>query len=231
MLPEGVVAPLVVLQETGRLVGLFRKDLVGLGLGAGGGVDLLQLRDGEGCLHGIFAGEIIVEIGQVGLALPQLGDDQAHLQAPVAQVDVADDRVAEVAVDALDALADDGRAQMADVQGLCHIGAAVVQHHGPLFRVARHAGTLTAAHFLHMGGQIVLPEAQIEEAGVHRLGRGEDRAVLQPGSHLAGNDDGGLVGGFGGWHGAVALEFAQVGPVGDGDLAAGSVITGLSKGL
>ena len=82
-----------------------------------------------------------------------------------------------------------------------------------------------------MGSQIVLPEAQIKEAGVDRLGRSKDRAVLQQGSHLAGNDDGGFVGGLGGGHGAVALEFAQVGPVGHRDLAAGRVITGPGKGL
>ncbi len=49
---------------------------------------------------------------------------------PVAKVDVTDGVVAEVLVQPLQALADDGGAQVADVQGLCHIGPAVVHHDG-----------------------------------------------------------------------------------------------------
>lgn len=121
MAPQGIVAGAALLHGKRDLVSAGGEGLVLLRAGAGRGVDLLQLGDRERRFLGIRAGEALVKIGQVRLAALQLGDDQADLQAPVAQMNVADDIVAEVAVDALDALADDGGAQMADVQGLGHV--------------------------------------------------------------------------------------------------------------
>ena len=152
------------------------------------------------------------------------------MQAPVAEVDVADDGVAEVTVDALDALADDGRAEVADVQRLCDVRPAVVEHDGARRVRSGDAGTVGQAHILQMGGEGGVRDAQVDEAGRDGLRRGEEFAAAELRDDVVGDQDGCLVGGFGGGHGAVALEFAQVGTVGDGDLAAGGVIAGGGEG-
>ena len=53
-------------------------------------------------------------------------NDQPHLQPPITQMNVADHFIAVIAVDTLQALADDGSAQVADMKRLRHVGAAVV---------------------------------------------------------------------------------------------------------
>ena len=230
VLPQGGVAGFAMLKLIGGVVGLFRKGLVDLGLGAGRGIDLLQLGDREGRLLRETAGLVRVEVGQVGAAFLQLRDDEAHLQAPVAHVDVADDVVAEVAVDSLDALADDGRAQMADVKGLGHIGAAVVDDNGAGLSLRLQAEAVASGHPIQVGGDIIRGQLQIQEAGLDGVHGGKGRAAAQLFGHGLGNLDRGPVGGLGGGHGAVALIFSEVGPVGDGHFAVGRVKTGRFKG-
>ena len=152
MLPECALAAFAVLESEGLLMRAGGEGFVLLAAGAGGGVNAFKLGDRERRFLGIRAGEALVKIGQVRLAALQLGDDQADLQAPVAQMDVADDIVAEVAVDALDALADDGGTQVADVQGLCHVRPAVVEHDAAGLALTGHAEALALAHLLQMGG-------------------------------------------------------------------------------
>ncbi len=60
------------------------------------------------------------------------GDEEPHLEAPVAEVRVAPHLVAAKPEDALDALADDRRAQVTDVHGLRHVRPAVVDDHAAL---------------------------------------------------------------------------------------------------
>ena len=75
-----------------------------------------------------------------------LRDNEAHLQAPVAEVDVADDVVAEEPVDALDGLSDDGASQVSDVQGLGDVRPAVVNDDGLGGLVRLHAKVLGQIH-------------------------------------------------------------------------------------
>ena len=131
-------------------MGPLLKGLVLLGLGAGRGINFLQLADGEGRLLWVLPGVALVKIDQLRLAVPKFLDDQAHLQAPVAQMHVADHVVAQEIAQALDALADHGRAQMAHVQRLGHIGPTVVHDDGlRLFRLLQ-AQLLTSGHPLHV---------------------------------------------------------------------------------
>ena len=211
--PQGIVAGTALLHGKRDLVSAGGEGLVLLRAGAGRGVDLLQLGDRERRFLGIRAGEALVKIGQVRLAALQLGDDQADLQAPVAQMNVADDVVTEVAVDALDALADDGGAQVADVQGLCHVRPAIVEHDAAGLALTGHAEALALAHLLQMGGQICRLHTQVDEAGLYGLGRGKDAAVLQAVDNVLRNDERGFVVLLCGGHGTVALKFAQIGAV------------------
>ena len=230
VLPDGTVAPAALLQLKGGGVGLVGKGGILLLLGGSGGVDLLQLGNGEGRLGGVFAGVVRVKVAQVGLALLQLGDNQTHLQAPVPQVNVTDGIVAKEPVQPLDALADDGRAQVADVQGLCHVGPAVVHHHGFALAGFDNAEIRGGAH----GFQVVLQEGirqlQVDEAGHDSLHHGVVGGI-QLGGHGLGNLDGGALILLGGRQRTVALVFAQVGTVGHRDPAEGGIIAGIGKGL
>ncbi len=69
--------------------------------------------------------------GDVGMFVADGDDQQAHLQAPVAEVGVADHGVAPEAVDALDRFADDRGAQMPHVHFLGDIGSAIVDEDAP----------------------------------------------------------------------------------------------------
>ena len=68
VLPQGPVAPAALLQLQGSLVGLVGEFRVCL-FGRGGGVDLLQIRNGEGGFLGVLALKIGVKVGQIRLPL------------------------------------------------------------------------------------------------------------------------------------------------------------------
>ena len=141
-------------------------------------------------------------------------------------MDVADDAVAEVAVDALDGLADDGAAQMADVERLGHVRAAVVEDDGARVCVRLHAEAVARLHLAQELRQILARELQVQKAGVHGLDRFKHLAVRQLFADRRCDLDGRFVIGFGSGHRAVALKFAQVGPVGERRLAEAPVKTG-----
>ena len=229
VLPDGAVTPAALLQFKGRGVGALGKGFVFLLPGGGGGVKLLQVRQGEGRLGRVFSRKVRVEIGKVRLTVPQFRDDQTHLQAPVAQMHVADGVVAEEGVQPLHGFADDGGAQMTDVQGLRHVGAAVV-HHNRLARAGfRNAKIGGGAHGFQIGFQERPGELQVNEArhdGLHQRIVGG----VQLFRHCLRNLDGGAVVLLRGGQSAVALVFAQVGAVGDRHPAIGSVVAGVGKG-
>ena len=210
-------------------MGALGEGFVFLLPGGGGGVKLLQVRQGEGRLGRVFSRKVRVEIGKVRLTVTQFRDDQTHLQAPVAQMHVADGVVAEEGIQPLHGFADDGGAQMTDVQGLRHVGAAVV-HHNRLARACfRNTKVGGGAHGFQIGFQERPGELQVNEArhdGLHQRIVGG----VQLFCHCLCNLDGGAVVLFGGGQSAVALVFAQVGAVGDRHPAVGGVIAGVGKG-
>ena len=124
--PDSTKRPIAVLQPESGLLGSCLKAFVLLGLGAGGGIDVLQLSDGKRRLCGIRSPVILIKIGQIRLSVPQLLDNEPHLQAPVPQMHVPNHVIAQKTPHALNALPDDGGAQMAHMEGFCHIGSAVV---------------------------------------------------------------------------------------------------------
>ena len=119
---------------------------------------------------------------------------------------------------------------MADVQGLGHVGAAVIDDHGLGSRLCGQAEFLRRAHGFQIGGQKRRRHLQIKKAGGGGLHGGKQGAFLQLFRHVAGNGHGRLVITLGGGQAAVALIFAQIGAVGHRHLAVGGVISGLFKG-
>ena len=210
-------------------MGALGKGFVFLLPGGGGGVKLLQIRQGEGWLGGVLSRKVRVEIRKVRLTVLQLRDDQTHLQTPVAQMNVADGIVAEEGVQPLHGFTDDGGAQVADVQGLCHVGTAVVYHNGFARAGFRNAKIGGGAHGFQIGFQERPGELQVDEArhdGFHQRIVGG----VQLFRHRFRNLDGGAVVLLGGGQSAVALVFAQVGAVGDRHPAVGGVIARVGKG-
>ena len=204
-------------------MGTGRERGVHFAAGAGRRIDLLQVADGKGRLVRVFAGILRVKIRQVGLPLAHALDNQAHLQAPVAQMNVTDDLVAHIALHPADGLADDRRAQMPHMQRLGHVGPAIVHHNRARRLLLGHAQVFVRAHLLEPGAEILRRQAQVDKAGRHRLGLAEG-CMVQLRRHLAGNGNGRLVIRLGRCQRAVALIFAQIRPVGHRRLAIGRVI-------
>ena len=99
---ERALAALAVLQAEGLLVCAGGEGFVLLAPCAGGRVDALELRDRERRFGGILAGKVRVKVGKTRLFILQLRHDEAHLQAPVAQMDIADHMIAEKPVNTLE---------------------------------------------------------------------------------------------------------------------------------
>ncbi len=211
LLPEGPQSALAVLQSVGVVHGLGVVGGVLLGPGAGEGIDLLQLAHGEGGLSRIFSRIGLVEIRKVRLPSLELRDHQAHLQAPVAQVDVADDPVAVPADDPLDGLADDGAAEVSDVERFGHIGAAVVQDDGLRLLRQGHAEPLVLLHALQIIADEVPAEPEVEESRSDHRHLGETGLALQLLSDRLGDVQGRRMVPLGTGHGTVALIFTEVG--------------------
>ena len=210
VMPDCHIAPIALLELEGCLMGPGRERRILLALCGSGRINLLQFRDGKGRLGGILALEIRVKIGKLGLTLPNALNDQAHLEAPVAQVHVANDLVAHIPLNALDRLADDGGTDMAHVQGLCHIGSAVVDDHGFGLFLALEAEFLCHSHFLKIIRHIFRCQPQIDKSGLHRLHRQEGRVALELRHGLLRNLNGGFMILLGSLHAAVALIFTQI---------------------
>ena len=227
VIPDSPVAPAALLQLVGSHMGLLCKHGIRL-LGRSGGVDLLQLGEGEGGLGGILAGIVGIEVGEFRLALLELSDDQTHLQTPVAQVNIADGLVAQVLVQPLQSLTNDGGTQVADVQGLCYVGSAVVDDGKLALTGLGNAKIGAGAHGFQVLLEECVGELQVNEAGHHGVNHSKISGI-QLLCHSLGNLDGSALVLLGGSQRAVALIFAQVGPVGNGHTAKGCIVAGICE--
>ena len=116
------------------------------------------------------------------------------------------------------------------MQRLCHIGAAVVHHDlaGHSLRCQSKAGR--SLHLAQVIPQVGAGQLQIDKprhAGVHRRKHLAARKRL---GHRLGDLDGCGFILFGGRQAAVALKFAKIRPVRDGDLSIGRIKPSGGKG-
>ena len=229
MCQQGAIPPSAVLQLIGCLHGSFLVVRVLLGVSAGCRVDLFQLGDGKRRLFRVFPFICLIEINQLRLSLVQLGDDQAHLQPPVAQMHIADHRMAHITPYPLDTLADDGRTQMSHMQRLCHIGTAIVDHDGLGMCRRLQTKLLAGAHFIQIIADKSLLHFQVQESRCHCIHLRKHVLCLQDGSHVPGDHDGRFVVLLGSRQCAVALIFTQIGAVGHRHLSIFFFVSGLHK--
>ena len=172
--PDAEVLLVAALEFDQFLPGGFERGGIGFALGADLLVEALHLADGVG-----------LQRGGVQVALP--GDQQhAELRAPIAQVIVGDDLVAQQPQRARQAIAQDGRADVADVHGLGHVGRAEIHDHGPRLRGGLKEEVFAARGGLQGLGQRRGFEPEIKEAGAGNLHLLTDIADLKPGDHVGG---------------------------------------------
>ena len=131
---------------------------------------------------------------------------------------VADHPPAIGAIKPLQAVADDGGAQMTDMHRLGDVGAAEIDHH----RLAvAGCGRKARALRQHGGARVqrLVGQIEIEKAGTGDLDLGEDAVGLQPRGDLFGNGAGIGFRRLRRRQRAIALELRQIGPVGHLHLA------------
>ncbi len=153
-----------------------------------------------------------VEVRELRPAIGQLGDQLTHRQPPIAEMDVADDVVAGEAEHALDALADDRRPEMADVQLLGDVGPPVVDDDHLGVR-GRHTETIVVGSGREVACDRVVGHGDVDETGpgdAHVGQRGIVGHELHDGrSDLARVPSRGARGG----QCTVALELCEIGPL------------------
>ena len=170
-----------------------------LALGADLLVEALHLGDGVG-----------LQRGAVQVTLPA---DQQHaeLRAPIAEVIVGDDLVAQQPQRARQTIAQDGRADVADVHGLGHVGRAEIHDHGPRLRGRLEEEVFAARGGLQGLGQRGRLEPEIKEAGAGNLHRLASIADVKLGDHVGGQLARVQLPGLGQRHEGVGLVIAELG--------------------
>ena len=133
----------------------------------------------------------LVERVRVGGQQPRLGRVHAHVEqvldqhaergAPVADVVVPDHPVPGELQDARDGVADDGGAQVPDVHLLGHVRRGVFDHHRLRAGHRREPEPGVVQHQRGLGGDPVIAQREVDEAGTADLGLGAHVGDVQPG--------------------------------------------------
>ncbi len=133
MIVEGTVSPDTLLKAYRRFLRLNQIILVFLGIPAGIGIDLFQIRYRKRRFLRIFPFKALIKIRKLRLTLFQLCDDQTDLKTPVTEMHITQDMISHKTVNPLDALSDDSRTEMPYMKGLRYIRPTVIDHHGSRF--------------------------------------------------------------------------------------------------
>ena len=173
MPPQRAIAGAAGLQIHRGAARRFQPRRIGFAGGGGARIHLFQIFHRHRRLIRVRTFEIGVEIDRRDAHDLDFGNQLAHLQAPIAQMHVADHAPAIGAVQPLQAVADDGGAQM-----IAHaIGLAIL---GPpksittVLPLARSAQARIARQHRRRALQRRIGEIQIEKAGTGDLDLGED---------------------------------------------------------
>jgi hypothetical protein len=217
-LPEGEVFGIAVLEFDEFLAGFGFDFVAGFEFGVDLFVEAAHFFE-RGAIEG-FAVEVFFPANE----------ELAELGAPVADVVVGDDAVAEVAEGTGDDVADAGGADVADVHGLGDVGGAEVDHVGSRLRGGGDEEVLAA-----MGGEEGVGDGGGGGAEVEEAGAGDFDFVGEVGDVELFEDFFGKLAGvpfalFGEGHEGVALVVAKLGIGGGADLDGGEVGVGQDDG-
>jgi hypothetical protein len=191
MLPQRAIARAPGLQVDGGAARRFQPRRIGLAGGGGARIERFQIVHRHRRVLGIGPGEVGVKIKRRAPFQLDFRDQLAHLQAPVAQMHVADHRPAIGAVKPLQAIADDGGAQMADMHRLGDVGTAEIDHHGARFTIPCAGVGRTQPRIARQAIETVrqrrIGDVEIEKAGAGDFHFGECRISLQAACDLLGD--------------------------------------------
>ena len=180
--------------------------------------------------HWILALIVRVEERKLRVAAGDLDDEHAHLRAPVTEVNVSQGVVTEVSGDALERIADDGGPEVPGMHLLGDVGAPVVHQYsqGPDFG---HAVAGVVGYHLHLPGKKPVGQTYVDESGACQGQKCETIVCLHAIDDVLGNLPRKSSGRLRGRKRPIALELAQVGPLGDHDRPKRPVETGLLEGF
>ena len=142
--------------------GFLQPRRIGFAGGRGDRIDLLQVLERHRALARIGPALRRIEIGQIRLAVRDLGDDLAHGQAPVAEMHVAERAVADEQEQPPQRIADDRRPEMADMHRLGDVGSAIVEDHG-LRRLRLDAEPLVFRQAIEVRGEEFIGQREVHE--------------------------------------------------------------------
>ncbi len=165
-------------------------------------------------VHGLTL--VVIRLKEMLVAV----DDHAELCAPVADVIVADDLMAEEAERAAKGIADHGRADMADMHRLGHIGRGVVDHVGPLLLGWPDAQARIIDGGRKLPHKPIVFHTQVDETRAGHLRRLAQIGHVEPGNNLGGQFWGLLVQLPAQGHGEVRLVIAEAGVLRGGSFPA-----------
>ncbi len=203
-LPEGAVVGVAGLEFDEFKAGLVLPFGVVVALLVGEDIDALEFVNGGGVESG--------GVEEVAVA----HDEDAELGAPVAEMVVADDAIAEGAVDALEGIADDGRADVGDVHGFGDVGGGVVEEDGFAKAGLGDAEGGGGVQIFKAAGEGGVGQGQVDEAGAGHFDAGEEVVAGELVGDALGDVARREAQEAGGGHGGVALVVAE-GVVGGGD--------------
>jgi len=179
LVPQCPVAALSQLQLMRRLHGFRLVFLVLFGFCGSSRIDFLQLRNGKRSLFRIFPFKVIPEISQVRPAFFQLGDDQSHLETPVAQMHISQDFMPYGTSHPLQALPDDCRTQMSDMKGLGNIRSAVIDDDLQRFLRLRNRKIRIIRFRQDAVAQESLRDINVQKSGHHGFAAPDDGMIRQ----------------------------------------------------
>ncbi len=204
--PEAQRVLVAGLQQHDPLAAALGEDRIGVELGPGLPVEGLEVGEGE-----LARGGRVARVDEVL-------EEHAEGGAPVAQVVLADDVVAEELQHAHDGVADDRRAEVADVHLLGHVGRGVVDDHhlGP--GVGRHAEPVVGGHLQQQRAEEALRDHEVDEPrpGDLALLDGALERGCRAGQHVGGDVAGRTTEPLGQRQCAVSLVVGSVGTPHDG---------------
>ena len=128
-------------------------------------------------------------------------------------------------------LSDNGRTQMSHVEGLCHVGPAIVHHNGQGRICLFHTAVRILLQLVEEPAQIIRVQIQVDKARTYHLHFGEHGLCPQHIYYLLCNHKRRLVVQLRPCHCAVALVLAQVRAVGHCTFAQRWIVAGNFKGF
>ena len=219
MLPQCAIAGASRLQIRRRLACFFQPRRIGFAGRRRRRIDLFEIFHRHRRLLRVRTFEIRIEIDRRDAAMADLGDELAHLQAPVAQMHVAHDMPAIGAEQPLQRIADHRRAQMPDMHRLCDVRSAEIDDRGLALPRFGRTQPLILRHCAGTFRQRGIGHIEIDEARPRDLDFGKDRIGLQTQCNLFRNRPRIHLRGARSLHRAVALELRHVRTIGFLDLA------------